>query len=404
MTESLRKFIEEHANDDLPELLVNASHYPNVNVKEAAIQIKAREQIKEKLPSWYRNDRLIYPSSLSAEQCSSEITACYKQRFVQCDDWLCDLTGGLGVDAYFLSKKARFVTFVEKDKNCCDIAIENFRTLGADNIQVINIDALDFLKSKEVHKENINIFYIDPSRRSSGNKRLYAINDCEPDLLKVIALLPNPYRLVIKLSPMLDITQVLTQIPSVREIHVVAIKNECKELLIFSESLASVTPAMKGVDFDPEIYCANFGGDGTEQEFCFHLRDEHAAIAPIAKNLGRYLYEPNASILKAGAYKAVALQHGVEKIHISSHLYTSVHPVLKFPGRIFEITGVLPFNNRMCKTIHRSIPQANISVRNFPLSVDELRKRTCIADGGDVYLYGTTLSDKSKVLIICRKF
>ena len=425
MTEALQKFIRDHADDDLPELLLNASRYREVDVKAATLQIKVRRKIKDKLPEWYQDDRLIFPSSLAAEQCSSEITAVYKQRLVHCNDVLCDLTGGLGVDAFYLSQKMRYVTLIEKNKACCEAVRANYKTLGVTNVRIINDDTFDYLKRTEDQTNRVNVYYADPSRRSTANKRWYAIRDCEPDLLEIIALLPTCYKLIAKLSPMLDIEQVLKQIPNVREVHILSVKNECKELLIVSQSddaahtrfcdtydFADAT-LLEGIakPFDrkqfpetgPVIYCINYETNEIEQSFCFRLTDERATVAPVAKKTGRFLYEPNASILKAGAYKSIAWRYGVEKLHTNSHLYTSGQPVMSFPGRLFEITDVLPFNNRLCKTIHLTVPQANIAVRNFPITVDELRKRTRIREGGDVYLYATTLPDNQKALVICRK-
>jgi len=201
---------------------------------------------------------------------------------------------------------------------------------------------------------------------------------------------------------MLDITQVLSQLPGVCEIHVVSVKNECKELLL----VAGNSSYEKS---DTQIICINYTSSGEEQLFRFTLQEEQFAdiqntsVADSSNGVGRYIYEPNSSILKAGAYKSVALRYGVEKLHVSSHIYTSDHLVSSFPGRIFEVEEVIPFGSRKCKALALQIPQANISVRNFPLSVDELRKRTRIMDGGDVYLFATTLSDNKKVIIKCLK-
>ena len=407
MNEATRQFIRDHAEDDPPELLLNASRYQGVDIKAAVIQIHARKHIKTKLPEWYKDDRLIFPSTIAVEQSSSEITAKYKQRLALHADWLCDLTGGLGVDTYYLAQKVKQVVYVEKNKACCDAARENFSTLGVTNISVINGDAMDLLKNKDERIAGINVFYIDPSRRGSSNRRLYAVSDCEPDIMQIMALLPNHYRLIIKLSPMLDISRALTLIPSVREIHILSVKNECKELLLVAETPLARIPCDVASNLrqaDPDIFCVNYSTDGAYQVFCFRFSDERVAVMPVAECVGCFLYEPNASVLKAGAYKLVASLYRVEKLHKSSHLYTSNQPVETFPGRIFEILEVLPFNNRICKTIHTTIPQANISVRNFPLSVDALRKRTRIHEGGELYLYATTLQDNQKVLIKCRKF
>ncbi|MDR0574096.1 MAG: SAM-dependent methyltransferase [Tannerella sp.] len=405
MTDTLRKFIRDHAEDDLSELLLSAFRYKGVDVKAAVGQIKARNRIKDKIPSWYHDDRLFFPSILATEQCSSEITALYKRRFVRNDDRLCDLTGGLGVDAYFFSQKVKRVTYVEQNGAYCDAARYNLNLLGVSNVCVVNCDAVEFVTGNYGHIADINVFYMDPARRGAGNRRMFAISDCEPDLTKIWTLLQGRYKVIVKLSPMLDLTQLLKQLPEAREVHIVSVKNDCKELLIIAgglppESGSTDLPDKKP---DPEIICINYTADGMEQSFRFHLSDERSAVVSLAGNMGRYLYEPNSSVLKAGAYKSAALRYGVEKLHASSHLYTSDHPIPSFSGRIFEIAEIIPFSSRTCKTLASDIPRANISVRNFPLPADELRKRMRIADGGSAYLFATTLSDNKKVLIKCRK-
>lgn len=412
-TYNFQLFVHEHANDDPEELLLHASRYPKVDVKEAVIHIKAKRRIKDKAPAWYQDDRLIFPSELSAEQCSSELTAKYKQRFVQPNDLLCDLTGGMGVDAYYFSQKVGHVTYIDRDEACCRAAQSNFQTLGAANIETITGDAVELLAKNLLR--DITVFYIDPSRRDTGNKRVYAINDCEPDLMKIFALLPAPYRIIIKLSPMLDIKETLSMIPSVQEVHVVSIKNDCKEFLVISDSVQTKRGLHEDVFSDyrsagfeskqcnPAVYCVNYVSKEVVQSFHFRLQDEQVAEVSYVSYAGRYLYEPNASLLKAGAYKSVAMQYSVKKLHPSSHLYTSDQPAMTFPGRIFKVTDVIPFNNRICKSLSSVIPQANITVRNFPLSVDAFRKRTHICEGGDIYLFATTLSDNQKALLICHK-
>jgi hypothetical protein len=294
-------------------------------------------------------------------------------------------------------------------------------------IQVIHDDAVELIANNDERIAGVNTFYVDPARRGAGNSRLFAISDCEPDLTKIISLLQSRCKaIIVKLSPMLDITQVLKQIPDVREVHIVSIKNDCKELLVISKPFAPVIPSKMGISCnphknlplappsldrrpdwrektDPVIYCVNYTTDGTEQSFCFRLPDEQAADSTFAKYTGRYLYEPNASVLKAGAYKSVAIHYNIKKLHVSSHLYTSDLLVTLFPGRIFEIAEIIPFSSRIFKTLNKTIPHAHIAVRNFPLSVEELRKRTRIKDGGEVYLFATTLSDNQKALIKCRK-
>ncbi|GGK17254.1 THUMP-like domain-containing protein [Parabacteroides faecis] len=391
-TEEFRKFVKEHAGDDLTRLLLSASRYPSIDVPFAADQIAARRQIREKLPSWYANDALLFPSKISAEQCSSEQTALYKQRLVAESDTLCDLTGGLGIDSYYFSRKARQITYIERFPAYCDAARNNFSALGVDNITVVEGDSSELAS----RLPRVDAFYIDPARRGEGNKRVYALQDCEPDLP---ALLPELFRhapkVIAKLSPMADIQQTLELLPGTTEVHVLSVKNECKELLFVMECETAVTL--------PVIHCINYDSSGREEAFAFTLQDERSEVLQLADQIGRFFYEPNASLLKAGAFKSVAVRFGLAKLHVSSHLYTSDTVVEDFPGRCFVVEEVYPFSGKLCKSLSKDIPQANMTVRNFPLSVEELRKRTKITDGGNVYLFATTLADSSKILVKCSK-
>lgn len=390
--EELLLFIKEHASDDLNRLLLSASRYPGIDIPYAVDQIKARRQIKDKLPSWYQNDRLIFPAKIAAEQCSSERTALYKQGLVEADTRLCDLTGGLGIDSYFFSRRVRQVTYIERFPAYCDAALHNFGILGADNITVLKGDSTELLATLG----EIDVFYIDPARRGEGNKRVFALRDCEPDLTRLTPILFRyAPKVIAKLSPMADIQMTLDLLPETVSVHVLSVKNECKELLFVME---------RGMRLDSSrIHCVNFASDGEPELFSFSTQEERNVSVSVNGPIKSYLYEPNASILKAGAFKVVASRFGLDKLHISSHLYTSDRWIPDFPGRSFVVEEVLPFHNKLCKTLSKQIPQANITARNFPLSIDELRKRTRITDGGSVYLFATTLGQGEKVLIKTRK-
>lgn len=392
LTDELIEFIKEHAADDVSRLMLSASRYPGVDIPFVADQIRARAQIKEKLPSWYRNDRLVFPSKIAAEQCSSELTASYKQGLVGPEAHLCDLTGGLGIDSYFFSRQVRQVTYIERFPVYCEAARLNFRALGADNITVLPGDSTEILPGLT----DVDLFYIDPARRGDGNKRVFALSDCEPDLPR---LLPSLFllapKVIAKISPMADLRMTLDLLPSTTAIHVLSVRNECKELLFVMER--------DGGSGNPRVHCVNWGSDQRESLFTYSLHEEADAIASPADAVDLFLYEPNASILKAGAFKMVACRLGLRKLHTNSHLYTSAELLPDFPGRTFAVEEVIPFNNKRCKSLSQEIPRANIAVRNFPLSVEELRKRTKIQDGGAVYLFATTLSDGEKVLVKTRK-
>lgn len=392
LSEETKAFIKAHQQEDVTALLLRAGKYPEVDIPFVAEQIIARKQIKDKLPSWYVNDSLIFPSKISAEQCSSESTAGYKQRLISQGAVLCDLTGGLGIDSYFFSLKAGSVTYIERFKAYCEAVHNNFEVLAANNIRILEGDTMNYIHTLS----NVDVFYIDPARRAEGNKRVFALQDCEPDLLQIKSLLlEKAPKVIAKISPMADVQHTLSLLPETTEVHVLSVKNECKELLFVLER-------GKGLS-EPVVTCINVTADGTEQSFCFTLSEEKEAVSVFAPVLKQYLYEPNASVLKAGAFKSIALKKGLHKLHKSSHLYTSDTELKDFPGRIFKVEEVIKFGGKSCNALSRLIPKANITVRNFPLTVEELRKRTKITDGGEVYLFATTIGKEDKVLINCRK-
>ena len=390
LTTSHIQFIKEHATDDLTRLLLSAAKYPGMDIPFLVDQIAVRRQIREKLPSWFENGQLVFPAKIAAEQCSSEQTA-YKQELIG-ESWtICDLTGGLGIDSYFLSRKAKHLTYIERFPVYCEAAKHNFSVLEANNITIINADAAQVVDTLP----EVDAFYIDPARRGESNKRVFALQDCEPNLPGLLpALLKRSPHVIAKLSPMADIQMTLELLPGTTSVHVLSVRNECKELLFVVEREADGR--------EPLVRCINFGLDGM-QSFSFTLEEERSAVLVPAGQVGTYLYEPNASVLKAGAFKQIAVRTGVKKLQVNSHLYTADHLVSDFPGRRFRVDEVLSFTGKLCKGLSKTIPQANITVRNFPLSVEELRKRTKITDGGHVYLFATTLVDGEKVLVKCSK-
>ncbi|MDR1557939.1 MAG: class I SAM-dependent methyltransferase [Tannerellaceae bacterium] len=389
----MKHFIGEHAEDDLNRLLLSASRYPGIDVPYAVGQIACRRQIRDKLPSWYANDALVFPAGLAAEQCSPEQTAVYKQRLVKGAAHVCDLTGGLGIDSFFLSREARRLTYIERQKDYCEAARRNFASLGAENIDVCEGDARVLLPDLP---DSIDVFYIDPARRGGAGKRVFALRECEPDLTALLPeLLRRAPRVIARLSPMADLRQTLSLLPGTTQVHVLSVRNECKELLFV---IGREAPAAGSLP----IHCVHLTREGKEETFTFSLQEEKDCPAPLADAVKTWLYEPNSSILKAGAFRSIT-RLGICKLHTHSHLYTSGQLLEDFPGRRFAVEEVLPFSSKLRKNLHTSIPRAHISVRNFPLTADELRKRTRIADGGDRYLFATTLHDGTKTLLVCRK-
>lgn len=392
LTDEMKCFVKAHANDDVVSLLFRKDKYPRIDMTFAVEQILCRRYIKGKIPSWYGNEDLMFPSKISVEQASSEVTARYKQRLIPEGCTLCDLTGGLGVDSFFFSRRAARVIYIERYPGYCQSARLNFPVLGADNIEVIEGNVREVLPATD----NPDVYYIDPARRGAGNRRVFALEDCEPDLVQLRGeLLSRAPRLIAKLSPMEDIRHTLSLLPETVEVHILSVRNECKELLFVMERDAKVE--------NPPIYCVNFTTEGEEENFRFTLDEEQDAVAPAAPKIGSWFYEPNASILKAGAFKCIAGRSEVQKLHVSSHLYTSEEEVREFPGRRFVVEEVIPFTGKTIGQLSATFRQANITVRNFPLSVQELRARTKIKEGGDVYLFATTWGEDEKVLVKCRK-
>lgn len=338
----ISRFIREHLDDNPDQLLWKKNEYPDDRVVLAVEQIQARENIKEKLPSWYDCRDIFYPSKLSTEQCSSETTAPYKARLATGNS-LCDLTGGLGVDTYFFSRQVDKVTYVDAMIVLRGCSFQ-FLALGATNIEVIHADATT-VASQVI----ADTYYVDPARRTTDNKRVFALTDYAPNVLEIKeTLLQQGQRLIIKISPMADLSAVLQLLPETTDVHVVSVRNECKELLFVLDK----TPINQAVN----IHTVNFATD-TEQYFSFLLEEEKDAQPRYMSHIGSYLYEPNSSVLKSGAFKLVANRYGLEKLHPHSHLYTSDHLVADFPGRAFQVKEILDFSSKLLKQISRSTPK-----------------------------------------------
>ena len=386
MNEATRAYIEAHLTEDVS-LLALGKVATGVDKAFALRQIEARQLLQKKVPSWSANAELWFPPRLSLEQCSSEATALYKAALVG-GDTFADLTGGLGIDSWYLSKGFKHGHYGELRPELCDLARHNFDVLNAD-IEVHNESAEDYLG----HCPVLDLIYIDPARRDLYGRKTVAVSDCTPDVVQLQdIMLEKAKTVMVKLSPMLDLHQALSVLHGVREVHVVAVTNECKELLLLQQRDA-VGPV--------SIHCVNLltGQEAVE----FTKEEEDATPLCLADTIGKYLYEPNAALMKAGCFKVLAQRYGVEKLHKNSNLYTSDHLVANFPGRIFEVEGWAPFNKKVGQTLLSDVAKASISVRNFPLSVAELRKSFKLADGDSTYLFATTLKGEKKVLIKTKK-
>ena len=383
-------FIREHSSDDVRVLALQAKKYPDIDMPTAITQIAGRQVAAEKIPSWREIEEIWYPKHLSLEQCSSEITARYKARLSQGDS-LTDLTGGFGIDCSFLATGFKSATYVERQEELCEIASHNFPLLGLNHITIYNEDAVTHLQ--QMNREDC--IFIDPARRNEHGGKTVAISDCEPDVATLEELLlSKANRIMIKLSPMLDLSLALKTMKHTQEAHVISVNNDCKELLL----IIGDTPPTHQIP----IHCINLTSK-EKQSFVFTREEEARVECTYTEKVGTYLYEPNASILKAGAFRSIAASYHTRKLHPNSHLYTSDEWIKEFPGRVFQVTGQCSFNKKEIKECIGDIKKANITVRNFPATVAEIRKRTKLSDGGETYLFATTLSNDQKVLIRCSK-
>ena len=387
--ETLR-FIEENTRADVRSLALQAKKYPQVDMAMAVVQIAGRQIAEAKVPSWHQVEGLLYPKHLSMEQCSSEATAIYKAGLVE-GETFADLTGGFGIDCSFLSRKFKQADYVERQSELCELAKHNFPLLGL-SIGVHNEDGVEYLKQMQP----VDCLFLDPARRDGHGGKTVAISDCEPDVSALEDLwVEQAQTVMIKLSPMLDLSLALKALRFVKEVHIVSVNNECKELLLILQKSKSASEIV--------IHCEQITGTGEHQHYTFTQEQERTSDCPLATEVGAYLYEPNASILKAGAYRSLTQTYGVKKLHTSSHLYTSSHLVEDFPGRRFRVEAVSGFGKKELKDFLQGMEKANLTIRNFPSSVAELRKRLKLKEGGEDYLFATTLVDESKVLIKCKK-
>lgn len=395
-------FIKTHSNEDSTKLLLSAQKYPRLNVRFLTSIIEGKKKIALKVPEWEERFDLCYPSILSVEQCSSSYTAKYKSRFFEGRD-VVDITGGLGVDSFFISEVAKSIVYIERNKELFECVKYNFDRLGVSNAEYINKEVKDRCNLEILSKEKVYTIYADPSRRGQSDNRIFNPSDYEPDMQKLMKfLLEISERIVIKISPMADISALIKSFGLVSEIVIVSVFNECKEILIIIDREQKTHP------LPPEkvkLLAVNLDKQTKNWDnFEWSLLEERQSKACITTpKKGFHLYEPNSSILKGGAFKLLSNRYPAGKISINSHLYTSSDKITDFPGRTFIIEDILEFDKKNIKAIQLRYPKANVSTRNFPLSPPELKDRLGIKDGGEIFLFGTLFNDNSKNILVCKK-
>ena len=450
MNQATQDFIRQHQDDDVRQLAFLGSKYPEVDMPFALDQIRGRKMARVKLPRWASLEGIIYPPHISMEQCSSESTALYKAELAarllglpasssgiemkaENEIEFVDLTGGFGVDfSYIAARLGVKSMYVERQAHLCEAAKENFGRLGLKNAIVKNGDGIEVLHSFHPKKKDVasaddslgitydqplsllktnlglKIIFIDPARRDDAGNKVVSLKDCTPDVTVLQEeMLSKADYVIIKLSPMLDWHRAISELSHVREVHIISVNNECKELLLVLSARNMGDMEASSADGEVKhagnlrIYCVN----DAQSFVCDELDMESSPvrIAPPVLEEMQYLYEPNASLMKAGCFGVLSGRYDARMLSKNSHLFVSQAPIEAFPGRSFRIIAVSSFNKKELKRHLSGITKANIATRNFPLSVAELRKRLKLKDGGETYIFATTLSDESHVLVITEK-
>ena len=381
----VQQFITENLKSDITKLIFKGSPFDDISIQELANQIVAKQKSEHKLTSWFHTENIYYPPKISIEQTSSEITAKYKSNLVKGNS-IIDITGGFGVDRYYFSKQFKDVSHCEINDDLSTIVNHNYQQLNVKNITTFSGNGIEFLKNSE---QKFDCIYIDPSRRNDIKGKVFLLNDCLPNVPENIDFLfSKSNQILIKNSPILDLTSTINELKFVKEIHIVALNNEVKELLFLLE---------KDYNNTIQINTVNINKNNI-QSFNFSYQKE--VNSEYSKPL-TYLYEPNAAILKSGGFHDVSTKLGIYKLHQHSHLYTS-DKLIDFPGRVFNIENIIPYNKKKIKNLlHQN--KANVTIRNFPKTVAQIRKETKIKDGGASYLFFTTINNNDLIVIFCKK-
>lgn len=399
MNQATLDFIREHADDDVRQLALRGTKQSEVDLSYALDQIVGRQKARVKLPSWASIDGIVYPPHLSMEQCSSEATARYKASIAGKGALIVDLTAGFGVDMAFIAQGFQRAVHVERQPQLCAISSENYRLLGLNHVEVVCGDGVEYLHQMT----HTDLLFIDPARRDEHGGRTYDIADCTPNVLEMLdEMLEKADRVMIKLSPMLDWRKAVADLRKVSEVHIISVENECKELLLEVKSeklkVKSDAPSLR-------VVCVNLLSEGNQE--CFEFDALHPSLPSSNFHLSpftsHFLYEPNASIMKAGCFGLLEQRFGAVQLDKNSHLFVSDQEIAGFPGRAFVIEKRTSMNKRELKAALADIDKANITVRNFPMSVAELRKRLKLKEGGEVFIFATTIANKGHQLLVCRK-
>lgn len=385
LSSEIQEFINSNLNADIAKLALQKNRFPNTDWTFILNQIAAKQKAKKKLPTWFMASNIIYPSKISVEQTSSERTAEYKSSLVS-GSKLIDLTGGFGVDDFYFAKKINHVVHCEINEELSMIVSHNMQQMDVDNIECLAGESTKILKDLQ---QDFDWIYIDPSRRSSFKGKVFMLKDCQPNVPELLDFyFKFSQNIMIKTAPILDLSAGLSELKNVKSIHIVALDNEVKELLWILE---------KNCSRKIQVVTSNFTRHETEK-FIFEFQNQLVSNYSLPK---KYLYEPNAAIMKSGGFKEITQHFEVTKLHQHSHLYTSDH-LIKFPGRIFQIENCFECNKQNMKSYLEG-KKANITTRNFPETIELIRKKWNISDGGDLYGFFTTAVNENKIVLLCSK-
>ena len=383
LSTEVQAYLKAHAKISPATIALRKSPFSEVSSSELAEQVDSCQRLKTKLPTWLNTESIYFPPKQNAEQCSSQETANYKAKLLSGRKAI-DLTGGFGVDTWAFAKNFNQVDYCEMNTELFSIVKHNFLTLSCTNVNCHFGDGLKYLKGK-----SYDLIYLDPARRDKHNRKMVSFSDCLPDVIyHQNFLLDHSPSVMIKASPMMDISLAIKELQGIKEIHVVAVKNECKELLFVLE---------KNYSKEPMIICKNLPDP---KSFSFKRSEEQHATAPLDRALN-YLYEPNTAILKAGAFNCISERLNLRKLHASTHLYTSEDLQQNFPGKVYKIEQILDYNK---KKVKRHLPegQANIKSYNFPNTPQQIQKKLGLKDGGNLFLFGVKTNDEKYQLIKAR--
>lgn len=381
----VQDFINTSLNKDINSLSLQKNPFPDIVYSKIIQQIDSKQRCKTKLPTWYSGKNLLFPPKISIEQTSSEACASYKASLIK-GETLIDLTGGFGIDAYYFSKHINAVTHCEMQKELSETVKHNYEQLGAKNIECHYGDSLEYLQHKNTKWDYI---YLDPARRNDSKEKVFLLKDCTPNAPELLdEYFKYTDSILIKTAPLLDITSGISELHSVKEIHVVALNNEVKELLWILE---------KNWKDSPDIIAVNIHQEKIDSIRIPLDNEEYASFSSPLE----YLYEPNAALMKTGQFDFIGNHFNLYKLHPHSQLYTS--EVLKpFAGRSFKIEVNIPFNNKSAKE-HLKNYKGHITTRNFPMKVEEIRKKWKVKDAENNYLFFTTDSKNNKIMLFCSK-